>query len=173
MAVVGAYIIPVTVMTIVVFGLIKKVPVFDVFLQGAKEGVKSTVAILPSLIGLIVGVTMLNASGVFTALAELIAPIAQPLGFPQEVLPMALLRPISGSGSIAILNDLLTQYGAESFIGRVAAVMMGSTETTFYAITVYYGSVGIKQIRHTLPAALLADFAGMIMAVLSVRWLFG
>lgn len=169
---IGAFIIPITVVSIIVFGFIRRVPVFDAFLQGAKAGLKSTYSIAPSLIGLIVAVTMLRASGAFDLLSEWIAPAAEFLGFPKEVLPMALLRPVSGSGSIAVLNSILTDCGADSFAGRVASVMMGSTETTFYAVTVYYGSVGIKKIRHTIPVALCADFAGMVMAVLTVSLFF-
>lgn len=173
MDIIGKFMIPVTILLLVVFGFIKRLPVFDIFLQGAKGGVSSTISIMPSLIGLIVAVSMLSASGFLDVLSDFIAPLAEVLGFPKEVLPMALLRPVSGSGSIAVLNEIISANGVESFAGRVAAVMMGSTETTFYAIAVYYGSVNIKNIRHTLPAALCADFAGMVMAVLTVRFFFG
>lgn len=168
----GGYIIPVVIALIILFGFIKKVPCFDCFLEGAKQGLISTYKIAPSLIGLIVAVTMLKASGALDMLIQFIEPAASFLGFPAEVIPLALLRPVSGSGSTAILNTILKDYGPDSFIGRCASVMAGSTETTFYAIAVYYGSVGIKKIRHTVPAALCADFAGMVMAVLSVRFFF-
>lgn len=165
----SGYIIPVMIALIILFGFFKKVPCFDCFLEGAKQGLISTYKIAPSLIGLIVAVTMLKASGALDMLVRMIEPAAAFLGFPAEVMPLALLRPVSGSGATAILNTLLKDYGPDSFIGRCASVMAGSTETTFYAIAVYYGAVGVKKIRHTVPAALCADFAGMVMAVLSVR----
>lgn len=170
---IGGFIIPFTVAAIIIFGFCRKVPIFDAFLSGAKSGILSTYSIAPSLMGLVVAVSMLSASGAFDMLTNFIAPAADFLGFPKEVLPLALMRPVSGSGSFAVLNSILTDCGADSFAGRVAAVMMGSTETTFYAITVYYGSVGIKKIRHTIPAALCADFAGMVMAVVTVAFFFG
>lgn len=169
---IGSIIIPLTVALIITFGFIKRVPVFDMFLQGVKDGIMATYSMAPSLIGLIVAVNMLTASGAFDLLAGLISPAADFLGFPGEIIPLAVLRPVSGSGSLAVLNSILTSCGANSFAGRVASVMMGSTETTFYAITVYYGSVGIKKIRHTLIAALSADLTGIIMSVLSVNLFF-
>lgn len=165
----SGYIIPVMIALIILFGFFKRVPCFDCFLEGAKQGLISTYKIAPSLIGLIVAVTMLKASGALDMLVHFIEPAAAFLGFPAEVMPLALLRPVSGSGSTAILNTILKDYGPDSLIGRCASVMAGSTETTFYAIAVYYGAVGVKKIRHTVPAALCADFAGMVMAVLSVR----
>lgn len=172
MSYISSLIIPLTVALIITFGFIKKVPVFDMFLQGVKDGIMSTYSMAPSLIGLIVAVNMLSASGAFDLLANLIAPAANFLGFPSEIMPLAVLRPVSGSGALAVLNSILTDCGADSFAGRVASVMMGSTETTFYAITVYYGAVGIKKIRHTLFAALSADLTGIIMSVLTVNLFF-
>lgn len=157
---------------IIVFALIKKLPVFDLFLQGARQGIGSVFKIIPSIIGLVCAVSMLRASGLLDALIALVSPVLEPLGFPAELLPLSLLRPVSGGGSLAVLDDIYKNFGADSFIGRAASVMMGSTETTFYAIAVYYGSIGISKTRHTVPAALMADFTGMAMAVLSVR-LFG
>lgn len=168
----GNTIIPIVILLILILGIIKKAPVFDTFLEGAKEGLVSTYKIAPSLIGLIVAINMLKASGALDALTGLISPVTQFLGFPEEVLPLALLRPFSGGGSTAILNQILKDYGPDSFAGRCASVMAGSTETTFYAITVYYGSVGVKKILHTVPAALCADLTGMLMSVLCVRFFF-
>ncbi len=168
----GAYAVPVTVCIIIIFGLIRKVPVFDSFVAGAKEGIASTVSILPSLIGLIMAVTMLKASGALDMFSSFIAPLAESIGLPPQTMPLALLRPISGSGSTAILTQIFADYGPDSFIGRVASVMMGSTETTFYAIAVYFGAVGIKKTRHAIPAALAADAAGYLMSVLAVRLFF-
>ncbi len=168
----GAYVVPVTVCIIIIFGLIRKVPVFDSFVAGAKEGISSTVSILPSLVGLIMAVTMLKASGALDMFSAFIAPLAECIGLPPQTMPLALLRPISGSGSTAILTQIFADYGPDSFIGRVASVMMGSTETTFYAIAVYFGAVGIKKTRHAIPAALAADATGYLMSVLAVRLFF-
>lgn len=168
----GAYVIPAAVFLIVVFGLARGVPVFDTFLAGAKEGFSSTVAILPSLVGLIVAVSMLNASGALDMFSSFLTPVARFLGLPPEVMPLALIKPVSGSGATAILSQIFQNYGTESLIGRVASVMSGSTETTFYAIAVYYGAVGIKKTRHTVPAALIADCTACVVSALAVRLFF-
>ncbi len=165
------YVVPIFIFAIVVTGLIKKVPVFDAFITGAKNGLKTVYSIAPTLVGLIVSVGMLKSSGALDLLCDFISPIANYLGFPSEVAPMAILRPVSGSGSTALLNQILSQFGPDSPVGRMAAVMAGSSETTFYAITVYYGSVGIQKIRHTMTAALIADFTAAVMAVLTVNLL--
>ena len=172
MADLGSVVVPATIFFILIFGFLRKVPVFDVFVSGAREGAVSCFDILPSLVGLILAVNMLSASGALDLVSSFLRPAALALGLPPEVMPLALMRPVSGSGSNALLLQLFRDYGPDSFIGRCASVMAGSTETTFYAIAVYYGSVGVKKIRHTVPAALCADFAGMVMAVLSVRFFF-
>ncbi len=162
-------IIPLVVVVFVVSGLIKKVGVFDAFLKGAKEGLSTAYMIAPTLVGLITAVTMLRASGAIEALTTAITPVAERLGFPAEIVPVAILRPISGGGSSALLVSILEEFGADSFIGRIVSVMAGSTETTFYAIALYYGSVGIKKSRHTLAAGLCADFTAVVFSVLTVR----
>lgn len=169
MELIGVYVVPVAIVIIIIFGIIKRVPLFEAFTAGAKEGIASTFAIAPSLIGLITAVAMLRASGFFELLAETLAPVTNALGFPSEVLPLALMRPISGSGSFALLDDLFTRFSPDSFIGKVGSVIAGSTETTFYAVAVYYGAVGIKKTGYTIPAALISDFAGVVLAPLSVR----
>lgn len=168
----SVYIIPSMIFFIVSLGFIKKVAMFDAFLAGAKEGFNSTISILPSLVGLITAVTMLRSSGALDIFSKIFEPVAKLLSFPKEVFPLALLRPISGSGSLAFIDRIFSDYGVDSFAGRVASVMMGSTETTFYAIAVYFGAVKIKNTRHSVPSALIADFAGFIMSVLSVRMFF-
>lgn len=168
---IGIYVIPIALLLIIGFGLIKRQPVFDLFLQGARQGIASVFKIIPSIIALVCAVSMLRASGLLDALINLVSPVLEPLGFPPQLLPLSILRPVSGSGALAVLDDIYNNYGADSFIGNAASVMMGSTETTFYAIAVYYGSVGISKTRHTVPAALIADFTGMVMAVLTVRLL--
>jgi len=168
----GVYAVPVTIFLIVVFGLMRGVPLFDTFIAGAKEGFSSAISILPSLVGLMMAVAMLNASGALDILSSLLAPVAHFLGLPQQVMPLALIKPVSGSGATAILAQIFQTNGTESFAGRVASVMSGSTETTFYVIAVYYGSVGIKKTRHTIPAALTADLTACILSALAVRLFF-
>lgn len=167
-----AYVIPVLIAGILIFGLIKGVNVFDTFIQGAKEGLNTAVSILPALVALMVAVTMFKASGALDILSYSLAPITERIGLPKEVLPIALLRPISGSGGLAILENILAQYGPDSLIGRIASVLQGSTETTFYTIAVYYGAVGIKNTRYTVLAASAADFAGLVIGCLTVRLFF-
>lgn len=162
-------IVPLIVIIFVIVGLIKKVSVFEVFCQGALNGLKTVLAIAPTLMGLITAVTMLRESYALDALTNLITPLAEKLGFPAEIVPVAILRPVSGGGSTALLIDIFERLGPDSFAGKIVSVMAGSTETTFYAITLYYGSVGIKKIRHTLVAGLMADLTAVIFSVLTVR----
>ena len=162
---------------LVLFGTIllawyKKVSVFDGFVTGAKEGIATAFGILPSLVGLLVAVGMFRASGAMDLLLNLLAPVGRVLGIPAEVMPLALLRPVSGSGSLALVAELMARYGADSFIGRTASVLMGSTETTFYTLAVYFGSVGIRKTRHTTAAALIADGCAAVLAVAAVRVFF-
>ena len=158
---------------IVVFGLIKRVPVFDIFLKGAKEGMQILYSIAPTIIGLVFAVDLLRSSGAIDAICNFIEPVADYLGFPKEIVPMVLLRPVSGSGSTALLTSLYEQCGPDSFAGRVASVLAGSSETTFYAIAMYFGCFKVKKIRHTLFAAIIADITAAVMSVLTVRLYFG
>ncbi len=150
-------------------GLLKKVNVFDAFADGAKEGLKVALTIAPTMIGLICAVSMLRESGVLAALEKLISPVADRLGFPSEIVPVALLRPVSGSGASAIMIDIFKEHGPDSFVGRIVSVMAGATDTTFYAVAVYFGSVGVRKIRHTLLSGLLADFTAVVFSVLTVK----
>lgn len=158
---------------IVVFGLFKRVPVFDIFLKGAKEGMQILYSIAPTIIGLVFAVDLLRSSGAIDAICNFIEPVADYLGFPKEIAPMVLLRPVSGSGSTALLTSLYEQCGSDSFAGRVASVLAGSSETTFYAIAMYFGCIKVKKIRHTLFAAIIADITAAVMSVLTVRLYFG
>ena len=167
------YIVPAIAALFLAAGLVEGVPVFDVFMEGAKEGLATAVRILPSLISLMTAVGVFKASGALDMLAQALSPAARLMGLPPEVMPLALLRPVSGSGGMAVFRDLLAAHGPDSFVGRVASVMMGSTETTFYTIAVYYGAVGVRKTRHTLPAALGADLAGFVFSSLAVLWFFG
>ncbi|MBQ4129725.1 MAG: spore maturation protein [Ruminococcus sp.] len=166
------YVMPSLIAFVLCYALFKKVNVFDVFVKGAKSGIKTIYNIAPTLIGLIVAVSMLKASGALTMISDFLSPVCEKIGFPSELLPMTLLRPVSGGGSTALLNQALKDFGPDSFLGRCASVIAGSTETTFYAITMYFGAVNIKKIRHTLIAALVADFTAAIFAVLTVNLLF-
>lgn len=162
-------VVPLIIVFFVTFGIIRKVPVFEVFCNGALSGLRTILTIAPTLIGLITAVTMLRASGVLDSITNLVTPLAEKLGFPAEIVPVAILRPISGGGSTALLIDIFERLGPDSFAGKVVSVMAGSTETTFYAVTLYFGSVGIKKVRHTLIAGLAADLTAVIFSVLTVR----
>lgn len=168
----GVYLVPAVFLIILIFGALRRVPMFDAFTDGAKEGLRSAAAILPTLIGLMLAVTMLKASGALDMLSAFLAPLVSLLGIPPEVLPLALIKPVSGSGSTAVLAQLFEAYGADSTIGRVASVIAASSETTFYCIAVYYGAVGIKKTRHTVPAALAADITACLLSALAVHLVF-
>ncbi len=168
----SSWAVPCCILIIALFGFLRKVPVFDTFVSGAAEGLRSSAAILPSLLGLMLAVSMLSSSGALDLLSSFLAPAARAVGIPPEVTPLILIKPVSGSGSTAVLSQIFRDYGPDSLIGRVASVLSGSTETTFYAVAVYYGAVGIKKTRHTVPAALTADFAACIFSALTVRLFF-
>ncbi|STX52591.1 spore maturation protein B [Legionella busanensis] len=150
----------------------KKINVFDAFVKGAKQGFETSVNIMPYLIAMIVAIGMLRASGFFTLLNTLLAPVLEKLGMPTELLPLAMIRPFSGSAATGIMAELIHQHGGDSFIAKAAATMMGSTETTFYVIAVYFGAVGIRRTRHAIAAGLLADLAGVIASIVVCRLLF-
>ena len=164
---------PIFACTIVVFGLVKRVPVFDSFLKGAKDGFKILYSIAPTIMGLVFAVDLLRASGAIDQLSAFVAPAAEKIGFPAEILPMALLRPVSGSGSTALLTSIYQDYGPDSSAGRVVSVLAGSSETTFYAIAMYFGCIKVKKIRHTLVAAIAADMTALVASVIIVRIFFG
>lgn len=168
----GNYILLLFIVAVLTAGVCKKVPVFDAFLQGAKGGIENALRILPSLLALLFAVNLLVASGIMEFITTHLAPLFEKIQYPVEVLPLCLLSPVSGSGALSAFQTLLSQYGADSYIGRVASVIAGSTETTFYAIAVYYGAVGIKKIRHTAFAALCADCTSFLLAALFVRLFF-
>lgn len=163
------WILPVTVAATVTLGLVKKIKVFDCFMQGAKKGISTVYELLPSLTGLVVAVTMLRASGALVILADALAPVAEILNIPSEIIPMALISPVSGGGSMTFFEQVMKDYGADSFSGQVASVLMGSTDTTLYAVTVYYAAIGIKKTRHTVYAGLAADFTCFLLAPFFVR----
>ena len=169
---IGAAALPVIIGVILLFGFLRGVDVFDAFVSGAKEGIHTTLGLLPTLIGLIVAVSMVRASGLLDALCALCEPLANAAGISTEVLPLALLRPVSGSGSSAYALSLLQQFGPDSETGRIASVLTASTETTFYAITVYFGACGCKKLSYSVPAGLLGDAAALALSIISVK-IFG
>lgn len=154
------------------YGAIKKINVFDSFIEGAKQGFDTSISLIPYLVAIMVAVGMLRASGFFELLQQWLAPLLGRIGMPPELLPLALIRPFSGSASTGMMAELVHQHGGDSFISKTAATMMGSTETTFYVIAVYFGAVNIRRTRHAIPAGLLADLAGIIAAVCICRYLF-
>lgn len=165
------YTVPVILMTVCLIALHKKENAYDILLDGAAGGLKLLASLIPTLILLLTAVTMLRASGVMDLIAKIVSPFFSVFGIPPETAPLVLIRPISGSAALAVGADLMRQYGVDSYIGRTVAVMLGSTETTFYTISVYFGAAGIKKTRYTIPAALFADFIGFFMASLTAKFL--
>lgn len=157
--------IPIVILLILIYGLLEKNKVFDTFLDGAKEGTKIVFNIFPTLIGLFVAIGALRSSGVLDLIINFISPITNFLGIPSEIMPLALIRPISGSASTAVATDIMTNFGVDSKIGLIASTIMGSTETTLYTIAVYTSCVGIKNIRFVLTAALIADVVGILFSI--------
>lgn len=166
------YAIPVILLGIPTYGMVKGVKVYEAFTDGAKEGFTSAVRIIPFLVAMLVAIGVLRASGALGYFAQLVSPITNLIGMPSEVLPMALMRPLSGGGANGVMVDLFKSYGPDSLIGRMASVISGSTDTTFYIIAVYFGAVGIKNIRYSLSAGLLADLAGILAAVFLTNLMF-
>lgn len=167
-----ALLAPLIVCLAAIWGLYRKCDVFSSLISGARSGLSVCAAMLPPLIVLLSGVYMLRASGILEAAVELLKPLMSLFGIPAEAAPLMLLRPFSGSGALAVGTDIISRFGQDSFVGRCAAVILGSTETTFYVIAVYFGSAGIKKTRRVVPAALAADITGFIMACLTVRLFF-
>lgn len=166
------YLIPVLLAGAALYALCRRVDVFSALTTGAGEGLSVVLRILPPLVALLTAVYMLRASGVLELLTELLTPVLTFLGIPPETVGLLLIRPVSGSGALAVGSDIMQTYGPDSTIGRTAAVMLGSTETTFYTVAVYYGAAGIRRTRHTIPAALAADITGFLAAAWTVRWMF-
>lgn len=163
------YIVPIILLAVSLFALRRQENSYDLLLTGAADGLRLLLTLIPSLVLLLTAVTMLRASGAMEYISGFLSPAFQFIGIPPETAMLVLIRPISGSAALAVGADLMAQYGVDSVIGRTVAVMLGSTETTFYTISVYFGAAGIKKTRYTLPAALFADFVGFFMAALTVR----
>ena len=162
---------PLMIIVIVIYGVVERKKVFDIFLEGAKEGIGVVLNIFPTLVGLFVAIGALRSSGIIDLMVNFLTPILNLVNFPTEILPLALIRPISGSSSIAVATDIMNKFGVDTNIGLMASVIMGSTETTVYTIAVYTSSVGIKKTRFVLWAALIADFVGIVTSVAVCRFL--
>lgn len=171
--IISRWTIPLILSIVLLAGLSKKMPLYEVFIEGAKEGFDTVIKIIPPLVAMFVAINMFRASGALDAIVKFLSPITSLLGMPAEVLPLALMRPLSGGASLGIVSDLLKNYGPDSAVGRMASIMYGSTETTVYVLTVYFGAVGIKNIRYALIAGLLTDLCSIILAVLITHVMFG
>jgi spore maturation protein B len=170
---VSTWTVPLLLAGIPLYALVRKVKVYPAFLEGAKEGFQVAVRIIPPLVAVLVALGMLRASGALDAFAGLVAPVTGRLGIPPSVLPMVLVRPLSGGAALGVVGDVLRSEGPDGYAGRLVSVMAGSTETTFYVLAVYMGAVGITRYRQALPAALMADLAGFAASVLVVKAVFG
>jgi spore maturation protein B len=164
--------IPVLLVVIPLVGMIKKIKVYDVFIEGAKEGFGVAVRIIPFLVGILVAIGMFRGSGAMDLLTDALRPALSAINFPPEVFPLAVLRPLSGSGSLALTTDIVKRFGPDSLLGRTAATMYGSSETLFYVLAVYFGAVGVKRTRHAIPSAIVGDIVAAIVAVAICSWMF-
>lgn len=173
-AVIAPWLIPGLIVAFLIYGVARGVRIYEVFVEGAKEGFQVALRIIPYLVAILVAVGMLRESGALGALVGWLAPWTTPFGLPPEALPMALLRPFSGSGAYGIMAGIMSDpaTGPDTHVGLLVSTLQGSTETTFYVLAVYFGAIGVRRVRHTLAAALTADVAGVAAAVFIVAWLF-
>ena len=172
MDIISVWLIPIIIISVLAFGLIKKVPVYEVFIDGAKDGLKVTVEIIPYLLAIMVAVGMLRASGAIEILQSILGGILNRFDIPVDILPVMIVRSLSGSAVLGLFSDIASQHDVESYTTKLAAIMVGSSETTFYILAVYFGAVGIKKLRHTLLTGILSDCVGIIAAIVVARWLF-
>ena len=169
---ISVWAVPVMLVGITLAGIIRKVKVYDVFIEGAKEGFEVGVKIIPFLVGILVAIGMFRASGAMELLLSVLRPVAAATNFPVELIPLGILRSLSGSGSLALTTDLIKTHGPDSLLARMAATMYGSSETTFYVLAVYFGAVGVRRTRHAVPAALIGDVVAALAAVAICVWMF-
>jgi spore maturation protein B len=169
---VSIWAVPVLLVGITLAGMLRKVKVYDVFIEGAKEGFEVGVKIIPFLVGILVAIGMFRASGAMELLLSALRPVAAASGFPAELIPLAILRSLSGSGSLALTTDIIKTQGPDSLLARMAATMYGSSETTFYVLAVYFGAIGVRRTRHAVPAALVGDVVAAIATVAVCMWMF-
>ncbi|NLK22055.1 MAG: spore maturation protein [Epulopiscium sp.] len=167
------FMVPVIVMGVLTYGLLKKVNIFDVFVEGARKSVNTILTIMPTLIGLMIAVGIIRVSGTLGYIERILKPLFAFTSFPSELIPLTILRSISSSASLGLVLDLFKQYGPDSFIGRFVSIMMGCTETIFYTMSVYFMSIGIKKTRYTLSGAIIANLAGVVASFYITLWIFG
>ncbi len=172
-SVVSILAIPAIILFVLVYGAFKKVRIYEVFVEGAKEGFNIGVRIIPYLVAMLVAIGIFRAGGAMEILSAVLAPVTRLIGMPPEALPMAILRPLSGSGALGVMSEIMKARGADSLIGRMVSVMMGSSETTFYVLAVYFGAVNISRTRQAVPAGIIADLAAALASVWIVNLLFG
>lgn len=172
MNIISIWALPAIIIIILTFGLIRKVPLYEVFTTGAKEGFKVSVNIIPYLVAIMVGISMLRASGIIEGIGTLLSPILSHFNISADVIPLMIVRPLSGSAALGIFSDIAHNAGPNAFTTKLAAIMVGSSETTFYVLAVYFGAVGISKIRYALAVGLLADIIGIVSAILVCNWMF-
>ncbi|DAB23148.1 MAG TPA: spore maturation protein [Candidatus Limenecus avicola] len=169
---ISAWIIPSIILITLVFAVVKKIPVYETFIDGAKDGLKVTVGIIPYLIAIITAVSMLRASGAIDLAARAFSGCLDYFKIPVDVVPIMFIRSLSGSAVLGLFSEIAGNFGPDAYATKLAAIMVGSSETTFYVLSVYFGAVGVKKFRHSLCAGVFADIIGIIAAVLVARWLF-
>jgi len=172
MADLSIYILPLMIIGIILAGIIKKVPVYEEFVEGAKDGFKVSVSIIPYLVAIIVGISMFKASGAIDLISNAIGGFMQKLSIPIDIIPIMITRSLSGSATLGLFSDIVTTHGTECYTTKLAAIMVGSSETTFYVLAVYFGSIGIKKYRYALLTGIIADITGIILAILVARVFF-
>lgn len=172
-ALLSAWAVPFLIAFIPLYAFLRGVPVYETFIEGAREGFDVVVRILPYMVSIFVALSLFRVSGALDLLGQLLEPVLGRLGLPVEVVPLVLIRPLSGGGALGVTAELLRRYGPDSYIGRLASVIQGSTDTTFYVLTLYFGSVGIKNPRHSVLAGLTGDLAGVIGSLIAMRIFFG
>ena len=170
---ISLWFIPVLIGFILIYGTYKKVPTYESFVEGGKEGIKMAVSIIPFLVGMMVAISVFRASGALDLMVDFIRPALEKVGVPAEIVPLAIIRPISGTAALGMTSDLIGVYGPDSFIGRLSATLQGSTDTTFYVLTVYFGAVGIKKMGDALKVGLMADAVAIGTAIIVVTIMFG
>ncbi|KAA0550317.1 spore maturation protein [Bacillus sp. BGMRC 2118] len=169
---ISLWLIPIIIGFVLVYGTVKKVPTYESFVEGGKEGITIAVSIIPYLVGMLVAISIFRASGAMEFFTGLIKPFFEMIGIPVDIVPLALIRPISGTAALGMTSDIISTYGPDSFIGRLASTLQGSTDTTFYVLTVYFGAVGIKKMGDALKIGLLADLVGIIAAIVVCTLVF-
>ncbi|MCH1624798.1 spore maturation protein [Fredinandcohnia quinoae] len=170
---ISLWLIPSIIGIILVYGTFKRVPTYESFVEGGKEGIKIAFSIIPYLVGMLVSISIFRASGAMDFIVDFLRPALDMIGFPADIAPLAFIRPISGTAALGMTTDLIATYGPDSFIGRLASIMQGSTDTTFYVLTVYFGAVGIRKMGDALKVGLIADIVGIIISIIVVTIVFG